>query len=211
MKQKLAVYGPLLWLLAIPILNVFYGVVNHGGANTGNLMTDLDNRIPFVPGFIIPYLLWYPFIFGMFVAFYFTDRKVYYRSLAILCLGLLACYLIYAVFQTTIPRPSIEHQGLIYRIVGIVYKSDAPFNCFPSIHVLTSHVVIKAAYQCKLKRPVQAAVFAMAWIIIISTLFVKQHALLDIAGAILLSEMLYFSIGLIDAYRARKEKSVYEL
>ncbi|NQX67207.1 phosphatase PAP2 family protein [Paenibacillus alba] len=214
MKIKFAAYLPLLWILAIPVLNVFYGILNHGrGGNVGSLMTDLDRLIPFVPAFIIPYLIWYPFIFVMLVVFFMKNRAVYYRSLTTLCTGLLACYLVYALYQTTVPRPGVEPNGLFNGLVNIVYRTDAPFNCFPSIHVLTSYVVLKASYLCGIKRSTLSVVFITVWSIIVSTLFVKQHALLDIAGAVLLAEALYFVVKRFRfaGKHTRKETAVHEL
>lgn len=210
MKNKLIAYSPLAWLLAIPVLNIVYGILNRGGPDVTQLSIEWDHSIPFVPAFIIPYLLWYPYVFSMFIVFFRKDRSVYYRSLTLTCIGLVVCYLIYYVFQTTVPRPEIAYDGILNWLVGIVYMTDGPYNCFPSIHVLTSHIVLKAALQCKLSRGIKAAAFVTSWLIIISTLFVKQHVLADVAGGILLSEALYFIGGKIFRLR-RKESIVHEL
>ncbi|MBE9916377.1 inositol phosphorylceramide synthase [Paenibacillus donghaensis] len=195
MKTKLAPYLPLAWLLSIPVLNICYGFLNRGGSDTAQLITAWDRLIPFMPAFIIPYLIWYPYVFLMFVVFFRKDRNVYYRSLTLTCVGLAVCYLVFYLYQTTFPRPEIGQDGVLNWLVGIVYQMDAPYNCFPSIHVLTSYIVVKAAYQCKLSRLANAAVCATSGIIIISTLFVKQHVLMDVVGGIVLAEMLYFWIG----------------
>ncbi|MEK3877890.1 hypothetical protein [Paenibacillus sp. FSL M7-0420] len=57
-------YLSLLWLAAIPSLNIFYGILNRPGDHVSSLAVALDSMIPFVPAFIIPYILWYPFITG---------------------------------------------------------------------------------------------------------------------------------------------------
>lgn len=210
MKNKLIANLPLAWLLAIPVLNIVYDMLNRGGLGVTQLTTVWDQITPFVPVFIIPYIIWYPYVLMMFIVFFRKDRSVYYRSLTLTCVGLVVCYLIYYLFQTTVPRPEIANHGLLNWLVGIVYMTDAPYNCFPSIHVLTSHIVLKAAYQCKLSRRIKAAAFVTSWMIIISTLFVKQHVLADIAGGILLSEALYFIGEKIFRLR-RKERMVQEL
>jgi membrane-associated phospholipid phosphatase len=197
-RSRLIAYSPLLWLLAIPVLNIFYGKLNHWrGGNISSLMTGLDNLIPFLPIFIIPYLIWYPFIFMMFIVFCVKDKVVYYRSLITLCVGLLACYLVFALFQTKISRPVVAPDSLLNQLVAFVYAMDGPFNCFPSIHVLSSYVVLQASYLCRFKQKAQSAILITAWSIIISTLFVKQHALMDIVGALLLAESLTFIMKFI--------------
>lgn len=210
MNRKFAAYLPLCWLLAIPVLNVFYGLLNHGGADTARLVTEWDRLIPFMPVFIIPYLIWYPYVFFMFVVFFKKDRQVYYRSLTLTCIGLAVCYCIFYLFQTTLPRPDIGEGGILNSLVGFVYATDSPYNCFPSIHVLTSHIVLKAAYQCILSRRATTAAGLISWSIIVSTLFVKQHVIMDVLGGILLSEMLFFLIGRRLFRESGKERAAHE-
>jgi len=206
---------PLLLLLFIPALNVIYTHLNHDGAGVNDLMTDLDERIPFLPAFIIPYMLWYPYIFAMLVVFFIKDRSHYVRSFVIVILGLLASYATYSVFQTTVPRPELISDGFLTHLVSIVYAHDAPFNCFPSIHVLTSYIVMKAAFRSRLHPNAKRAVFFFSWTIIFSTLFVKQHAMLDGAGAIMLAELLFAFVNRLDAFltnrRLGKGKVAHEL
>ena len=52
-------------------------------------------------------------------------------------MGLLLCYSVYAIYQTTVPRPELIGSDWLLRTVQWVYRSDEPFNCFPSTHVLT--------------------------------------------------------------------------
>ncbi|MDQ0655929.1 hypothetical protein QF041_000696 [Paenibacillus sp. W2I17] len=68
----------LLWLLAVPILNIFYGVLNRAGDRVSSLQTNLDVLIPFIPGFIVPYLIWHPFITGVLIALAFgTEWSIF--------------------------------------------------------------------------------------------------------------------------------------
>ncbi|MFD1175142.1 phosphatase PAP2 family protein [Paenibacillus puldeungensis] len=202
MSSKLKAYTPLLWVLVIPVLNLLYAPLNHGKGTVSSLMTDLDKQIPFIPAFIVPYLLWYPFIIIMLIIFCANNKRVYYRTLLTQCLGLISCYLIYVLFQTTVPRPSIPDYGVLYKLVGFVYNTDEPFNCFPSIHVLTSYLMIKGVSLCPhFSKLVRLVVFACSWSIICSTFFVKQHVLLDAAGAIALVEMLWFAVGRLSPFK----------
>ncbi|WP_442600801.1 phosphatase PAP2 family protein [Paenibacillus sp. KN14-4R] len=197
MKSKFHNYLPLLWLLAIPILNICYGFLNHGGVQVWSLMTAFDQSIPFIPAFIIPYLLWYPFIIGMLVLFFLKNKTTYYLTLLSLCVGLILCYIIYYFFQTTVPRPqiTIDH-GLLGTLVNFVYQTDAPYNCFPSIHVMTSYVILRGLSNCpQISRIIRVSVHIMSWSIILSTLFVKQHVWADIVGAVLLVEIVYYAVS----------------
>ncbi|MCR8644523.1 phosphatase PAP2 family protein [Paenibacillus sp. N1-5-1-14] len=195
-KRKLAAYYPLLWMLAIPVLNICYGLLNQDRGNVSSLLTSFDVNIQFVPGFIIPYLLWYPFIIGMLVVFFMKNKTAYYRTLLSLCMGLVLCYITYFIFQTTVLRPSIDpNQGILMMLVNFVYQTDAPYNCFPSIHVLSSYVILKGLADCpQAARAIRIGTWVMSWLIIASTLFVKQHVWADVVGAIVLVEVVYYAV-----------------
>lgn len=198
MKKKLAAYTPLLWLLCIPVLNVFYGILNHEGARARSLMTAFDAHTPFIPQFIIPYLIWYPFMIGMFVLLFVQNRTVYYRTLVLLCIGLVACYLTYYLFQTYVDRPEITKDVPLYGLIHLVYSTDRPFNCFPSIHVMTTYLMLKSTFRhITLKRLTHFVIGLIGWSIIVSTLFVKQHVVLDMIGAILLVEFMVYLMNLL--------------
>lgn len=195
-NSKLKKYRPLLWILVIPLLNICYGLLNHEGVRTNNLMTELDAQIPFIPAFIIPYILWYPFIIVMLVVIFLKRKNTYYRTLLTLCLGLIVSYIIYYFYQTTVPRPQVNDNGIIYSLVRFIYMTDQPFNCFPSIHVLISYLVWKGSSDCgNFSFKSRSLITLMMGAIVVSTLFVKQHYVLDIAGAIFIVEVLYYIIG----------------
>lgn len=194
-NRKFQAYYPLLWLLVIPVLNLFYGFLNHGGGTVNSLMTDLDTSIPLVPVFIIPYLLWYPYILLMLFLFFVKNKKVYYRTLFIQCMGLVISYIIYFFFQTTVSRPTIPDHGFLNQLITFVYNTDNPYNCFPSIHVLTSYLMIKGVNECiTFAKKTRMTVYFCSWLIIASTLFVKQHVLLDVAGGIAVVEIVHFIV-----------------
>jgi membrane-associated phospholipid phosphatase len=179
-------------LLSIPLLNIIYQVLNDGERGARQLITAVDHQIPFVEIFVVPYLLWYAFIFLMFVYFCIYDRAIYYRTLLSFCVGMLVCYVIYFFFQTTVPRPELMGTGILTNMVKYVYGADQPFNCFPSIHVLSSYLMILGIRHSKLwtiKKDMIVSTFAYS--IILSTLFVKQHVVLDVVAGVLLGSLLF--------------------
>lgn len=183
---------PLSYMLSIPILNIFYALLNNADRGAYSLVTDLDQTIPFLKGFIVPYIIWYFFILGTFVYFCLKDKKVYYRTLLAYNLGLLACYGIYFVFQTHVPRPELVGQDVMTKLVALIYSQDQPYNAFPSIHVLSTFLMVKGINKCRGKNYLnQSLVYANAVLIILSTLFVKQHVILDVLAAIVLGSLLF--------------------
>lgn len=189
-----SVWKSLLWLLAIPVLNIFYGVLNRPTDQVYNFAIILDEMIPFVPLFIVPYLLWYPFITGALVAIAFKNKYMYFRTLFALCCGLVISYVFFAFFQSIIIRPDIStEQDWVHWLVKFVYNTDQPYNCFPSIHVLTSYLIIKGTHI--FGRPIWLISTLISVLIIISTVLVKQHVVVDIIGGIIVAELCFWSAG----------------
>ncbi|WII35108.1 phosphatase PAP2 family protein [Paenibacillus thiaminolyticus] len=195
MRQKITwtQYRPLLWMLAIPVLNIFYGIQNRPGAQTYSLSTTWDEHIPFVPEFIVPYIVWYPFIVLTMIFLFRRRPSVYYRTLLALCLGLVICYMIYFFFQTTVARPDIEGSGLFDTLVRIIYWTDMPYNCFPSIHVLTSCLMYRSSFVFRART--RHVIRFTAAAIILSTLFVKQHVIADLFAGWLVAVFTYWIAG----------------
>ena len=105
------------------------------------------------------------------------------------------CFIVYFFFQTTVPRPKLVGNDILTNIVRFVYNSDNPFNCFPSIHVLFSYVMIKGVKKSGSKNlMVNGIICLISLLIILSTQFIKQHVILDLIFAILLAEGIYKAV-----------------
>lgn len=185
-------FTPLIWMLVFPVLGWMYAFVNKPGEKVYNLVTDLDRAIPFWKIFALPYSVWILYIYACLVYFLIKDPAVYYKSLKTYVLCALTCYMIYLVFQTTVPRPILVGSDPFTLLVGYIYNRDQPFNCFPSIHCFSSYMVMKALYTSSFRNKWnQTLIYGMSSLIILSTLFVKQHVILDVIAAIALVEVVY--------------------
>ncbi|WP_234414467.1 phosphatase PAP2 family protein [Paenibacillus sp. CAA11] len=163
-----------------------------------------EQLIPFVPVFIIPYLLWYPFITGVLVALAFKNRKAYFQTFIALCAGLIISYLFFALFQTAIQRPDVQNEpGFLYRLIELVYSTDQPYNCFPSIHVLSSYLILRGARI--FSKVIWWLIASMSVLIMISTVLVKQHVAVDIVGGILVGELCFSLAGVRVILKRKKQ------
>lgn len=213
MIKKWEVFGALSFLVSIPILSVFYNLLNNANRGVYSLITDIDRGIPLIKFFIIPYVAWFLYIFLVFLYLCIRDREVYYKTLIAYNSSLVICYLVYFFYQTTVPRPDVAVNDIFTKIISMVYASDEPFNCFPSIHSLTSFLMIKAIGKSKLKNRLNTAlIYGMSSLIIMSTLFVKQHVVIDALSAILLGNMIFELVFRFDKERVViRVKRVYSL
>jgi membrane-associated phospholipid phosphatase len=96
----------------------------------------------------------------------------------------LISYLFFIFYQTEALRPQIIGAGLFNDLVRFIYAHDAPYNCFPSLH--TSLSTVMALYFVFIKSKWKLFFVIISLLIILSTLFVKQHYILDVIAGLIL-------------------------
>lgn len=183
----------IMFLIIYLLSGSLYMLFNKPGDRVYSLMTELDSMIPFTREFIIFYCSWYLFLPIVIIGLYLKEREGYLKLLMGFSLGMMCCYLIYALFQTTVPRPEILGNDIYSNLTRRIYANDNPFNCFPSIHVFTtaySCFVIKEGYF-RDKLLFRHSLNILGILIILSTLFVKQHVVLDGVGGAALAFLMY--------------------
>lgn len=183
------------FMISIVISNSFYVILNNNNRGAYKLITVIDKIVPFINYFIIPYIIWYPFIVVGLVYLYFRNRKNYFKSLISLNIGLIICYIIFYFFQTTVPRPIVIDNDIFSKLVRMIYSNDNPYNCFPSVHVITTYIVMRGLYISVKNKIINLIFQFTGLLIILSTVFVKQHVVLDIISAIIIGEVV---IKLVD-------------
>ena len=153
----------------------------------------LDDYIPFCEYFVIPYFLWFAFIATtvFYFAFINTNRKEYWQLVSSLGIGMTLFILVSLLFPNGQElRPSLTGHGFFIDMVRYLYKIDTPTNIFPSIHVFNTVACCIAIFRHKAfhrHKLVLAGAGIPGTLIILSTVFLKQHTLLDVGAAILLN------------------------
>lgn len=186
----------LFWLLAIPIININYFLASITAKNTINLSTAVDDKIAFNSFFIIPYVYWYAYVVIGFILILKSDRSKYMRCLLATLVGMLTSYVFFYVFPTEISRPIVNDSNILNKLVNLIYYNDRPVNCFPSLHVLNTYLIMrytKIDYSKKKYYYTQI----VGILIILSTVYIKQHFVYDIIGAIIIAEMVISLINRI--------------
>lgn len=200
---------PLLLICSVPLSNLFYWALNNTQRGIYDLTTDLDRALPLIKIFIIPYMsLWFYLAF-CYVYLCFKNRKVYYKIMLTLVLCYVVAFTTYYFFQTTVARPVVTGNDLFSKMILFTYNSDEPFNCFPSIHVITAYLAIKGINATNAIKRIKIPVNILGFLIIISTEFVKQHVIMDIFFAIFLCDLFFNLITYVDnQYISFKSKKV---
>ena len=155
----------------------------------------LDDLIPFCKWFVIPYVIWFPFVGGMVAYTFFRNGAVYRRLMKFIILTYSAALLAFFLFPTCQHlRPVLFwRHDLLTRMIVSIYANDTNTNVCPSIHVIGSLAVWLAARDMKQLPPLLRKFFipAMAILISVSTVFLKQHSALDILAALLVCAAAY--------------------
>lgn len=178
----------LAWLIILPIININYVIAGALAKNGKDISLPLDKEIPYVSAFIFPYIYWYAFIVLGLLFILAKDRKRYLRSLMVIYISMCICYLFYYFYPVEISRPVISNNTIPNKIVNIIYEVDRPFNCFPSIHVLNTYIIIRFT-KIKDNKSWFTYTSIMGILIILSTVFIKQHFVLDGVAAIIIAEI----------------------
>lgn len=196
MNEKVKQLGLLCFLLSIPALMWIYPYINTPYRGVHTLATSLDKSIPFIKIFVIPYAAWVVYVFLTLIYLCFKDRTLAFKTILVLDIGLVICFIIYYFFQTEGPvRPIISGDDVLSRTLQYIYRIDHPYNSFPSIHVMSSYLLIRAFRNRPWKNKWFIGGFSTA--IILSTLFIKQHFIMDVIAAILLVECVFISVDMV--------------
>ena len=102
-------------------------------------------------------------------------------------------------------RPeTFTRDNIFVQLTKMIYSMDTPTNVLPSIHVFNSMAVyfaVKNSPKLKNNKAVRTGAFVMTSLIILSTMFLKQHSVVDVLTALILSCLSYDFI-----YNERTEK-----
>lgn len=158
----------------------------------------LDNYIPFMEIFAIPYFLWFAYIFVTVLFFFLTSKQDFYKCCAFLFIGMTICLIIYTIWpnghELRVDIDTLGRNNVFTRMIGRLYSFDTATNVFPSIHVYNSIGAMIAIRKSDKLRPVkwiQIPALILTVLICMSTVFLKQHSILDVFGGIILSVIMY--------------------
>lgn len=160
--------------------------------------TKLDDMIPFLKIFAIPYVLWFAYVAYGLIYTGLHSRRDYYRLFTFLSCGMSISYILYMIFPNTQNlRPVIRQNDPLSLLVKFLYWSDTPTNVCPSIHMINTVAVdsaLKNSSDFCSKKYGRALSSILAILICLSTVFIKQHSVIDVACGFAIGIMLYIPI-----------------
>ncbi len=157
----------------------------------------LDDLIPFCEYFVVPYVLWYFLIIislGYFALYNIENFKKLQKYMITVQFVSVAIFLI---FPTTQVRAELGEIDNIFKgMVNCIYTVDNNTNACPSLHVAIS-IAIASVWVREKSVNLWWKIFmvAFAFLICMSTVFIKQHSIIDGFASVfvcLLAEYLIF-------------------
>lgn len=197
MKQLIKKYGHV-WILSYAFIYLpwFARLQENIGKPYNVIHSDLDDLIPFSEYFIVPYLLWFLYVAGAVAYFFFTNRDDYYRLCTFLFTGMTISLLVCTLYPNgTNFRPVIDPDKNVFCfLVSKLWSIDPCINVFPSIHVYNSvgvHSAVCYSETLSKNRKLVWASGILMVLICMATVFLKQHSVIDVVGALLMASVIH--------------------
>jgi membrane-associated phospholipid phosphatase len=188
---KVSLLAYLIWIIVFEAVG-YYAVT----LPTKDVTLPLDRHIPLISGFIWPYLLCYVFPFLPLLVV--KDWHRFNRAFLAILLANAAAFLVYFLLPIAFPRPDLG-SSLSDRVLALQFQYDFKpgANKLPSLHVTYAWIVYLVCRKQGLGRFREGLIFLMAMLISVSTLFVKQHILLDVLAGAAWAFAAWFGAGLL--------------
>jgi membrane-associated phospholipid phosphatase len=172
-------------LIVYAIWAVFYEAVGRLAATLPTLdwTTNLDRAIPLTPSFVWIYSFCYIFPFVPLLVIRNWHR--FNRGIIAIVLANVPAFIVFLIFPVAMPRAELGATAS-ERLLALIYAGDfhPAVTSFPSLHVIFAWLIFCMCRGGRWGRVGDAATFAVAAGITISTMFVKQHIILDAATGV---------------------------
>ena len=197
-------YRHLLLLLYWPLELTFFTVSGRIPWEYHPIYCELDDKIPFLEAFVVPYELW--FLCGAFIVLFtlLYDVPSFRKFMWFMIVNILIAGAVFMIYPNYFPgRPVQEAVGwpasiadnyaamprknLFTWMLSFIYFTDPPRNAFPSEHVAVALGMVAAVLHSKKLR--RHWLFSLLFILLqlvicASVCFTKQHSFLDVVGAL---------------------------
>lgn len=192
-KRLMKKYDHALLLLYFPVyMAVFYAIETFMPDKIHIISCKLDELIPFCEWFVIPYLLWFVYIFASYAYFFFREKETFCKFMYYGMIGMTIFLVVSIIYPNGLEiRPAeFARDNIFVDLTKFIYRTDPSRNVLPSIHVFNS----LAAYHCIIQSPslkdnnfVKKGSLLLTVLIISSTMLLKQHSVFDVMSAFVLA------------------------
>ncbi|MDY6316401.1 MAG: hypothetical protein SPL49_04205 [Oribacterium sp.] len=174
------------WLLYIPAYLIYFAVLENitvPDEAVRIIETPLDRMIPTIPWFFIFYAIWWVLFPGAILYFLIKGTKEDFLKLCfILFGGYTVCLFVYTVAPNGLNlREPLTGHDIFSVFIGWMRAIDPPRNVCPSMHVSSTvaiDVTVRGASYIRIRS--KNIVTIISILICLSTLFIRQHSIIDV-------------------------------
>jgi membrane-associated phospholipid phosphatase len=161
-------------------------------SNTARVVTAIDRSIPLAPSWMLVYGAIYTSMTLPIMTI--RDARIFRRTASAYLFVLGISYFVYIVYPITTKNFRPDYPQLNDTVfwqwgAALDYFCDPPMNCLPSLHLGIAFMAGLGTW--KADRVAGAIAIAFASLIGVSTTFVKQHYLADIASGLVVACVAY--------------------
>ena len=174
-----------------------YELLNHiGRSHLIDISTPLDQQIPLIPVFVIPYLSFIPLVFLMVPWMAVKSRDVFRAYGLSVLIAQMVLNVLYLLVPATVPRPELTSNDVFSTVLrDLVWQADQPINTFPSNHVALSVIAIFVLARLPYARRVVLPLQLWLGLVCLSTLFVHQHIIWDVLSGIAIGAVTFMLVS----------------
>jgi len=158
----------------------------------------LDDMIPFCEWFVFAYLSWFLYMIITGLYFLLKDEDAFEHFMLSLIIGFFTCTFICSVFPNGQDlRPTSYAGNFAAQLVKLVQEHDTNKTVFPSMHIvgaLSSAFAIANSKTLKGKKLIQVLSWLLCVSIMLATVFLKQHSVLDVFGGMAVCVIVFFLV-----------------
>lgn len=190
------------WGLFLPAyLAAFFTIEKYVTGPYWATQLPVDSLIPFCPYFIVFYMSWSPLLAVLGIYLILKDAEGFRRYMWFI----MVTFTTAVVFCILVPngqdlRPAVmAHHNAATWLVEYTYSIDTNTNVFPSVHILGCMAAVAAVWHTPgLRKPGwRWGVTLYAILIMAATVFVKQHAAIDVLAGLLTGAIAYVFVYVI--------------
>ena len=186
----------LLLLLYWPIYGLTFLILERGlTLNYHPVEVALDTKIPFCEYFVPAYYFWFVFLIGIHFYTGLFDVPAFKKLMYFIMITYTVTSLIYIIYPTKQELRPTEFAGnnIFITVINGLYNFDTNTNVCPSLHVIGSFAVLFTSWHCKRFRSFwwQLGFISATVLICLSTVFLKQHSVVDIWVALAVCAVAY--------------------
>jgi len=185
------------WITFCVIYFLGYRVIENRVSRFHIIDTPVDTWIPFCKIFVIPYLLW--FLYAVLTILFFCKKQQQEEESNRLLKAYIIGAVVFFVVSLCYPniqylRPAVVGNDVFGKLIKMIYSMDTATNILPSLHVYISvacYIAIAKNEMCRKRKGLVLLTFFLTVMIILSTMLIKQHSIVDVVVALFLNAIVY--------------------